>query len=345
METLRDETYLGMIGDLLKHRNHVNDGAGGPSKVVISSTTATADELDEAKALIASTKPWSQLQTKLVESLDELVPEDKALRNARMMSGFGFGVPQTSDWKRQSWTPDAINISSVRPGHLADVPPRQSFADGFWATDLDIENETARPRFTNSNRWDLPKRWRLAGAFGVKFASAGRNALPPLPRRSRNGHLAVFENDLSPLQTVIVPTSIDAIYHALTWHGAYVPDQPERGRVTPRQKAAIARPSNEARYLTGVLGLAGGLENASAYFLHPFLAGVFAEMGGTPSVPKNSIEPTANRISKLARTQSVFNLPEDKNALAALVVKAAAGLKMPRSFISYSELKEKREVD
>lgn len=344
METLRDDAYRAMIGDLLKYRNHVNAGSGGQSQIVISSTSATAEELEEAKALVASTKPWSGLETKLVGSLDEIVPENNDLKNARAMSGFGFGVPQTSDWTRQAWNPDTISPPAVRPDHLADVPPRQSFAEGFWATDFDIENETARPRFTNNNRWDLPRRWRLAGAFGVKFASARQNVLPPLPRRSRNGHLAVFVNEFAPLETITVPTSLDAIYHALTRDGAHAQDEPKRGRVSPPQKVAIAQPSNEARYLTGVLGLAGGLENASAYFLHPFLAGIFAEMGGTPSLPKDKIEPTANRIAKVARTKSVFDLPEEKDALAVLVVKAAAGLKTPRLFVAYSELKEKWEA-
>ncbi len=341
MENLRDPAFLAMLGDLLKRRNHVNGGNGGQSQITISSTSLTAADLEEARQLVISTRPWSGVTARAVASVDEIVPEARDLEHARESNRFGSGMFQMPDWTRQSWTPPVIKPLPIGPDHLADVPPRQSFAEGFWATDFDIENEAAPPRFSNHNRWLLPRRWRMARAFSIKYAGGRQNVLPPLQRRSRNGHLATFVHGAGPIESIGVPNATDAIYHALTQDGAHAVDVPERGRVSPPQRVALAQPSNEARYLTGILGLAGGLQHASAYLLNPFLSAVFAELGGTPAMPVDKVEPTANRIAKIARTKRVFDLPQEKDALAVLVVKAAVGLKTPQTFVAYEKLKDR----
>jgi hypothetical protein len=101
-------------------------------------------------------------------------------------------------------------------------------------------------------------------------------------------------------------------------------------------------PSNEARYVTGVLGMTGGLRRASQILLHPFLQDMFASLGGTPNIPLDRMTPTINRLRKRARTETSFDLSDerDKQALADLILKAARTLKRPMDFFSYAQLKE-----
>lgn len=339
MENLRDPLFLAMLGDLLKRRNHVNAGNGGHAQVTITSTSLSAEDLAEALQLVNSTQPWSHVASRAVDAIDDIVPEARDLEEAREAINFGGGFPRGLPSTSISWVVPTIRPPVLTPDHLANVPPRQSFARGFWSTDFNIESADAKPRFTNHNVWRLPRRWRMAGAFPVSFASGRQRALPPQSRTTRHGQLALFVDDAGPIESITVPSALKAVYWALSRDGVHGQDNPERGRVDPRPKIAQASPSNEARYLTGVLGLTQGLECASDYFLHPFLARVFADLGGTPALPIEKVVPTANRIAKIAKHKPVFDLPDEKDALAMLVVKAAAGLKTPLSYVTYEALK------
>jgi len=109
----------------------------------------------------------------------------------------------------------------------------------------------------------------------------------------------------------------------------------------PTKKVAWIHPSNEARYLTGVLGTTGGLQWAMKFLLHPFLRDLFAKLGGTPNLPTDQMTPTVNRLQKIFRRQPVFDLSseEEREALANLIVKASKQIKNPMEFEKYENLK------
>ncbi|KQV55947.1 hypothetical protein ASC70_04555 [Caulobacter sp. Root343] len=98
--------------------------------------------------------------------------------------------------------------------------------------------------------------------------------------------------------------------------------------------------------MNGVLGMAGGVGNAAAFLLHPFLRDMFAMLGGAPNMSAKKVQPTANSLAKVARTNPVFDLRDqrEKTALANLLVKAAANLKTPQAFFSYDDLKKSWEA-
>lgn len=105
-------------------------------------------------------------------------------------------------------------------------------------------------------------------------------------------------------------------------------------------RARWIRPSNEAQYLTGVLGLAGGLSQAQRLLLHPFLRQFFASMGATPGVVDGETAATVNTLTKKARSQPNFDLTasDERRALATLIVRAAQSLKSPRLQVPLDEL-------
>jgi hypothetical protein len=80
---------------------------------------------------------------------------------------------------------------------------------------------------------------------------------------------------------------------------------------------------------------------ASQFLLHTFLRETFAKLGGTPSLPANSVTPTVDRLRKRAQREAIYNLAEEDErlALADLIVKAARTLKSPMDFVKYEELK------
>ena len=116
--------------------------------------------------------------------------------------------------------------------------------------------------------------------------------------------------------------------------------------VYPPRKVGRLEPSNEARYLTGILGMIGGLDGVSGLLLHPFLVNLFASFGGTTNLPPEKVVPTANRLKKKARFQPRFDLRDERerNVLATLIVKASGTLRKPMDYISYQDLSEQWEL-
>src|SRR5271166_523017 len=131
--------------------------------------------------------------------------------------------------------------------------------------------------------------------------------------------------------------------HALATDGAWQDPKAEYGRIQPPNKVLWIHPSNEARYLTGVLGMTGGLQRASSFLLHPFLQETFAALGGTPNLPADKVVPTVSRLQKMAPHKHAFDLHSgrEREALGLLIVKAAQTLKNPIHFVSYEALKDR----
>jgi hypothetical protein len=341
LDQLEEPEFLVVLGDLLKRRNHVNAGAGGQPHLTVRSASLAPEQLNRAHRLVVSTKPWGVVISEPVAELDNLVPSAAALQAARESSRFGGGLFPQPDWTRFTWLPPTARPPAIVPDHLSDAPARQTFTEGYWCTDFIFEYDGPGPRFAEENRWMLPLRWRTAGAFKVSTIDTTYPDIPPSARRSRGGNLTIFVRAERPVESIKVPTAYEAIQHALAADGACAQRDAEHGHVYPESKAAWVVPSNEARYLTGILGMTGGLGRASSFLLHPFLREHFAKLGGAPSLPADKVTPTLNRLQKKWRGEAAFDLTAEaeRRALVELIVKAARELKSPMDFVSYDDLR------
>lgn len=142
----------------------------------------------EAQRLISSTKPWSVDSTEAVTGLDGIVPRPDAL------SRFNGELFPRPDWTLFTWSPPTARPPASVPDHLSDAPVRQAFTGGYWCTDFVFEYDGPGPMFGEENRWLLPRRWRMAGAFKSSLVGETWQGASPSPRRARGGNLAVFVN-------------------------------------------------------------------------------------------------------------------------------------------------------
>ena len=341
VEQLKEPEFLNIVGELIKRHNYVNGGTGGQPQLTIRSASLSTEQLQEARALLLTTKPWSVFGVETVASLDDIVPSSDAIQEARESNGLGGGLIPRPDWTGFIWSAPTVRPPAIVPDHLTDAPARQIFTEGFWCTDFIFQYDGLGPRFVAENRWELPRRWRMAGAFRTKMISEPRHVLVPPARRSRGGNLAVFVSSDHPIETIKIPTPYEATQHALAGDGIWANPEAEHGVVYPKSKVFWIEPSNESRYLAGILGMIGGVGRARQVLLHPFLQETLARLGGTPNIPADKITPTAARLQKRARREAAFDLrnPEERQALADLIVKAARELKSPMHYVSYQDLK------
>lgn len=341
-DQLKDSEFLGILVNTLNSRNYVTDVGGGQPRTILRSISLSKDDLVEAQQLVQSAKPWSYVTTETVTGLEAITPDPASLQRARESHRLAneFSRP---DWPDFIWSPPVARPPAIAPDHLSDAPIRQSFTQGYWCTDFAFEYDGpgAGPLSVKNNNWELPHRWRMAGAFKPTWATPPSYDLPPTTRRSRDGKLGIFLCNDRPLESIEIPSAEKAMQHALTVDGRWARADAEHERVFLPHKVAWAEPSNEARYFAGVLGMAGGIKMAEAFLLHPFLIKVFASLGGTPNLYRNDITPTVNRLRKVAQRQPSFDLAneDEREALAGLIVKAARGLKNPLAYVKYDWLK------
>lgn len=346
-EQLANPGFLALLGDMLKRRNHVTNGHGGQPQLAIRSLSLNAGAIEETRKAIASTKVWGMVMTPPLTSLEDVIPAANALRRARETSAFDRGIFQQSDWSSFDWTMPVVRPPTSIPRHLSDAPPRQTFTVGSWGMDMTLEHEGPRPRGANLNHLSLPRKWRMAGAFKLTMTDDVRtNEQIPPPRRNRSGDLSIFASVSRTVETVTVPTAQDAMRYAMALDG--VRYGPARPGVSPHpgNKTGWLRPSNEARYLVGVLGLTGGLDRAEQLLLHPYLKDMFSRMGGTPDLSENQVTPTFNWLRKRFRQNPIIDVSQEheRQILARAIVKAAQGISRPREMVRHEDLKERWRV-
>lgn len=335
LEQLHDRAFREKLVEMLNRRNKVNSGSGGQSALTLRSTSCEQAELEAVSRFLREDKLWSIQSVQRVASLDEVIPDRKVLADAMETSGLGDVLNRRPDWESFVWTSPTARPPHVRPDHLEDVPHSHHFGAGLFAVDYDLEIGDPDASVYWSERpprWVLPRRWRLAGAFAVSRGDS-RSLLPQ--RGTRKGFLSLFAGDTVRVGSISVPNIGDAIRYALAEDGL---QRNETGY--PQPKVAWIEPSNEARYLTGVLGLVDGLTGATSFLLHPFLREMFANLGGSTKIAAQAVEPSINRLRKAARSKSNFNLsdPQDVAAVAELVVLAARSLRSSNSYLSYEDL-------
>src|SRR3546814_20436297 len=94
-------------------------------------------------------------------------------------------------------------------------------------------------------------------------------------------------------------------------------------------------------YLNGIIGMAGDLDQATSFLLHPFMQRVVADLGGAAGLPDGKVQPTISRLEKAGRNRPSFDLkePTDRAALGNFIVKAAQELKSPLHFLRHAAIR------
>ena len=339
-DQLKDVDFLAVLGELLKQRNRVNTGGGGAPRLKVSSISLGSSELTEATELGKSTGAWGWTESDPVPNLDAVVPSAEEFQHARETIRHDDRFPRRN-WVSFSWSPPTIRPPTIAPDHLDDAPPRHMFTGGFWPLDFGFQYDGPGRYPGGDNSWVLSRRWRMAGAFQISWED---DKVPWLSaRQNRQGNLTFFVSLVRPVASIKIPSDQEAFQHALALDGMWANPHGQHGECQPSRKAFWIKPSNEARYLTGMLGMAGGVQRASQFLLHPFLRDMFAKLGGSSKVSSETIQPMLSRVGKLAEQHRLFDLRSDreKEALAELIVKVAQSLKSPISSVSYDDLKDR----
>lgn len=336
-----DENFIQTLATLINRHNFLTHGSQSQARVTLRSTSIDSDRLERIAEKLRKARCWSSLRVQEVSNLSQMVPSAKELERSAPTEQLGTPFNRLTQSRGFKWKPPVAVPETAIPEHLEDAPYRQAFAKGIWATECLLHHgEEASP--FGDQIWRLPRRWRTEKAFKIDFSSSSRSlALPQ--RSSRIGNLTYFENVERTAVSIRVPSGRLAILYALSEEGQWAKLNKQPDVFIPMSPTVNAEASNEARYLNGVLGMAGTLESASLFLLHPFMQQVFRDLGGNPKPPSEKLRPTIDRLRKAGRGTATFDLHDESElvSLANLVVKAAQGMKTPLRHIRYPALSDR----
>ena len=340
-EQLADPAFLQQLGILLGRRNHVGSGTGGPPTVTIRSISLSEAALADAAARVKGVVRGSFISAARVGPLDATVPDTRSLGAAREKVLFPGTLSHHPGWSAFTWLGARAQPPELAPVHLSDVPFRQRFAMGCWAVDYLLEREgAAAGDGANRSLLLLPRRWRMASAFKIERGGDRPPFMPPRPRRGRDGCLTTFVTAEAPVTAIHVPDPRSAITRALSADGRGAGHLMRHKVAYPACRCAWAAASNEAAYLTGVLGMAGGLSAAGSFLLHLFLRTQLEKLGASSDAGSHDLQPILSSLGKRARRDQSFDLSasDDRGALAALVAREARKMRAPQAFLRLSQL-------
>lgn len=204
-DQLDDAGFLATLINLLNRHNQVNGGSGGPTQLVLRSCSLDGPLLVALATRLQAAGIWGAVSTEAVATPDAVIPDGAAFDTAQEGNRFTGEVFPNPGWVAFDWTAPLVQPPADVPDHLADAPIRQSFTTGYWASDFILEHD-GPGSWMSKNRWILPRRWRLAGAFQVDFVSTPPHAEIVPARASREGRLTAFVNFGHPIASITVPT-------------------------------------------------------------------------------------------------------------------------------------------
>ncbi|QJW82556.1 hypothetical protein [Burkholderia glumae] len=257
-----DEVRTRRIGSFLRSTNWLGP-QHGPRRIIVRSRSLGASDLDDfVKWLSEATMAVAGFEA--ISSIDDCCPPD----TQRVYRAYHLGGP--APVMAEAGVRDATTTVVVpKPTPLAYcVGLNPLFSQGHWYLDLSVDRLADTGRYQNVREvWQLPMRTQLVPMFCER-----KNA-----RLLRDGELAVRVN--ADTQTIEVKQPDDSDVFASIFAGRpqfLYPDM----RESLQQSTAYeySAPSDKGRYLQGVLGMLGSLDDAARVFGSHFWRAVFHKM-------------------------------------------------------------------
>jgi len=201
-----------------------------------------------------------------------------------------------------------IDVPYVEPWHLQEAA-KTGATTGSWVVDIRIERREDHSPYNNiSHAWGFPRRLALHHSLNLSNYGKDTFTIPPLPRPTMVGELAVWEGWGWKRPTLSIPTDLTAVTTALgRWHPESAAHKKSVEETAPQYRTREFEVSDKGRDLLGVLQFFRNLPEALSFLSDSFVTGLFTKLSpGNPSEDPNRIEEVALIIE-----QGIKDAPPD----------------------------------
>jgi len=317
-----NEEQTAKIGHFLQRLNWVGQENGSTTIAVRSSTLSEEDVQKFMTGLQAASK--SAVRFEVITSTDNCCP----LEVQREHGAFNIGI--SNPIVSESTIRDGVTVVNIpKPiqlSYCAGLHP--IFSRGSWLIDVEIDRLQDNSRFDNVREtWRLPNRHQLASMFLGKFDA----------RILRNKKISVWVNVEAPDIDIKQPDDDEVFYSILCRQAQFRYGDMRATNVKPIAYKH-SKISDKGRYLQGVLGLFGSLNNLEHTLSNHFWRTQFISMAAPAKDQHADVIVFLQR--RLKAKNGTLNISDDAGwqNLAERVIQKSNKLKIPRLKTCYEKL-------
>lgn len=317
-----DEVRTAQIAAFLRQRNWIG-GNGGPPQISVRSHSLNAAELTEFVDRMRD-HARSQVDFQAIASSDDCCPPDADRIWGRLAQGYPAAAPSEAAIR------DASTIVSIpAPMQLAYCTGQHPvFSQGSWFVDLAIDRLNDNNRFANvRDQWRLPIRSQLLRMFIGNLSA----------RILRRGEITVQVDIDKRTIEVRQPDDSEILIGVLNTVPQF-PDNDLRRHGVVGVAYKDSAPSDKGRYLQGLIGMFGSLNEVEQILEKHFWRAQFHAM----AVPARSQHAEViEDLKKRMRARDGRLLIEDDagwHKLAERVIQKSSRLRVPRLKTRFKKL-------
>ena len=215
--------------------------------------------------------------------------------------------------------------------HLAPTTPRDidENSDECWMVDLRIANPEQELWYSNATPW-----WRLP-----RKPSMSRLFTRFRPQRVVCDNRISFEVAAKDARLDLeIPSNRNIFRHLLAPELSYHLAADLRSTLT-RQDLFELRLSDKGRYLSGILGLSGGLKNSLYFFEHPFWRSLLLKLS-RPDPHKHLTDKLTSDVRKLLDKKGTIGDADLSSFLTHEIILASRQLSRNSKWLTFREVEE-----
>ena len=324
-----DENRTGQIANFLRKHNWIGGGNGLAKIVVRSYSLSNTEVQDFVERLRKAT--MSYVDFSVIESSEECCPPDT--KHIYRMNNIGGFSPATNKTAIQEAATIVTVPEPIQLGYCTGMHP--IFSQGCWFVDLEIDRLNDNSRFANvREKWKLPSHPQLVRQFCEKAES----------RLTQYGDISVKADINMRVIEVKQPQSENlfiGIFHDRP-HFPYPDMRTSTERGIPYKYSA---PSDKGRYLQGMLGMFGNLNEFEDVLSKHFWRSQFESMASPAKEQQAEVINLIQKRMKATDGNLQINGDAEWQNLAERIIQISIKLKSPRKTTSYNWLFSAWEVE
>lgn len=324
-----DEIRTGQIANFLRQRNWIG-GGNGPAKIVVRSYSLSNTDVQEFVERLRKAT-MSYVDFSVIDSSEECCPPDtKRIYSMNHIGGFPPATNKTAirDAATIVTVPEPIQL-----GYCTGMHP--IFSQGCWFVDLEIDRLNDNSRFANvREKWKLLSHPQLVRQFCEKADA----------RLTKYGDISV-KADINMLVVEVKQPQSENIFHGIFHDRPHFPYPDMRAHTENDIAYKHSIPSDKGRYLQGMLGMFGSLNEFEDVLSNHFWRSQFESMAAPAKEQQTDVISLLQKRMKATDGNLQINDDAGWQNLAERIIQISNKLKSPRKTTNYNWLFSAWEVE
>jgi hypothetical protein len=319
---ITNSTQIEALSVFLRERNWLGSNKGQPEITIRSHSLQSEALIDFSKQLKQSSNAIVNIAP--ISNLEDCCPTDVKSRHFGQMWMKLSNVEQETNIQGKD-----TNIGVTSPSHLQYCKGEAPiFSVGGWYLNLKIDRINDHNLYENvRDEWLLPHQRGMAKLI----------CKAPLARIQKNRRLALQVDSNTQGVELNQPEDADIFWHLSCDNSPFPYDDPRWRDPKPPQYEYI-EPSNQGRYLQGLIGMFGGLNQASNIFANHFWRTQFQNMAAPAETQRAEVIEYLKKRLQAENGRLEINDQDGWDNLAKRVIEKAAKLRVPKLTTKYERI-------